>query len=187
MVIKEYSLSELAQLAHSGDFWHGEVIPITRHRALAQIRNSRARPEDVVLIVAYDGDRVCGYIGLLPDLVFLDGSGHRLGWITTWWRKPGPKYAGIGATLMTRASELYGGAIGGAAPSAAATKVLEASKQFVTVSESVELRAFIRANTREMLPRKFPTLNKFKLLLGAFDRFIKYSLRNEIAPLEVAP
>ena len=61
MVIKEYSLSDLAHLALSGDLWRGEVIPITKHRALAQIRNPRARPEDVVLLIAYDRDAICGY------------------------------------------------------------------------------------------------------------------------------
>ncbi len=84
MVIKEYSLSDLAQLVLSGDFWRGEVIPITTHRALAQIRNPRARPEDVALLVAYDGDRICGYIGVLPELIFLKGRTHMVGWLTTW-------------------------------------------------------------------------------------------------------
>jgi hypothetical protein len=172
MVIKEYSLSDLAQRVLSGDFWRGEVIPITKQRALAQIRNPRARPEDVVLLIAYDGDRICGYSGVLPDVVFLEGRAHRIGWLTAWWRKPGPKYRGVGALLMLQALKRYDGALGLSPPSDAARKVVEASNQFVTVNETTELRAFIRANTREMLPRKFPTLNKFKLFLGAFDGLV---------------
>lgn len=39
--------SDLAQLVLSGDFCRGEVIPIPKHRALAQIRNPRVGPEDV--------------------------------------------------------------------------------------------------------------------------------------------
>ena len=82
MVIKEYSLSDLAQLVLSGDFWRGEVIPITKHRALAQIRNPRVRPEDVTLLVAYDGDRICGYIRV-PVL----GAGRSFGGCLPTWNE----------------------------------------------------------------------------------------------------
>jgi hypothetical protein len=169
-MIKEYRLSDLAELARSRDFWHGEVIPITRHRALAQIRNPRARPEDVALLVAYDEDQIIGYIGVLPDIIFLHGTAHRIGWLTTWWAKPEPKHLGIGFILMLRASKLYNGAIGGNGPADVAWKVIEASKQFVTVNEGTEVRVFLRANSQEMLPRKFPALKKFRLFLGVFDR-----------------
>ena len=130
-MIEAYTLADLAQLVRSKDFWNGDLIPITRHRALAEIKNPRADPEDVILLVAYDEDRVCGYTGVLPGLIFLEGERHRVGWLTAWWRKPDPKYAGIGSKLLMRASELYQGAICIAPPSDAARKVLEASKQFV--------------------------------------------------------
>jgi hypothetical protein len=169
MVIKEYSLSDLAQLALSGDFWRGEVIPITKHRALAQIKNPRARPEDVVLLIAYDGDTICGYIGVLPELIFLEGRGYRVGWLTAWWRRPDPKYAGLGLTLMLRACEVYRGAVGSSPPSAAAAKVFKTSKQLIPVNESTELQVFVRANMCKMLLRKFPSLKKFKLFLTTFD------------------
>ncbi len=172
MVIKEYRLSDLAELVHSKGFWRGEVIPITKHRALAQIKNPRARQEDVILLIAYDDDRICGYIGVLPEVIFLDGKAHRIGWLTAWWRKPELKYKGIGSSLMLQASNLYHGAVGGSAPSNAARKVFEASEQFVTINESTEVRVLIRANTQEMLPRKFPTLKKFRRFLAAFDHLV---------------
>jgi hypothetical protein len=171
MIVKEYSLNDLEQLVLSGDFWRGEVIPITKHRALAQIRNPRAHPEDVVLFIAYDGDTICGYLGILPDLIFLEGRGYRVGWITAWWRRPDPKYAGLGFTLMSQACEVYRGAVGGA-PSAAAAKVFERSTRLIPLNESTELQAFVRANMCKMLLRKFPSLKKFKLFLRTFDRLV---------------
>jgi hypothetical protein len=108
----------------------------------------------VALLVAYDGDRICGYIGVLPELIFLEGRAHTVGWLTTWWTRPDLKYAAIGFVLMLQACEVYQGAVGGSAPTQAASKVLDASKRFMTVSKQPELRLLVRANTREMLVRK---------------------------------
>jgi hypothetical protein len=168
--IKEYTLADLAQLVRSNDFWNGDLIPITRHRALAQIKNPRARPDDVALLVAYDGERICGYTGLLPDLIFLGGQGHKIGWLTTWWRRPDPKYGVVGFALISKACDIYQGAIGGSAPSQAAARVFDASKRFVTLEKRMEVLAFVRANTMEMFPRRIRILQKFCLPLRALDR-----------------
>jgi hypothetical protein len=145
------------------------LAPITKHRALSQIRNPRARPEDVALLVAYDEGRVVGYIGVLPDLVFLDEGTQRIGWLTAWWVDPRPKYAGIGFVLMAKASQFYRGEIGASGFSDDARKVYEASKQFVTIAESVKVRILLRSNLRELIPRRAPILEKAKGLIAIFD------------------
>jgi hypothetical protein len=148
------------------------VAPITKHRALSHIRNPRARPEDIALLVAYDESRVVGYIGILPDLVFLNGETLRIGWLTAWWADPRPKYAGIGFLLMIKASQLYRGEVGASGFSDDAKKAYEASKQFVTIAENVRIRAFLRSNVRELIPRKAPALNRAKSVLAIVDFLI---------------
>ncbi len=167
--IKQYTLADLSELVHSNSFWNGDLIPITKHRALSQVKNPRAHPEDVVLLVARDGDTICGFTGVLPDLIFLPEETLRVGWLTAWWRKPGSRYAGIGSKLLMRALELYQGAICVEPPSESARKVLERSGQFVTLQENTEVRAIIRVNTRSILSRKIPALKKFGLFLGLPD------------------
>ena len=148
------------------------MVPITKHRALSQIRNPRAKPEDVVLLVANDESRVVGYIGILPDLIFLNGETRRVGWLTAWWADPLPKYAGVGFMLMIKALQLYHGEIGASGFSADAKKVYEASKQFVGIGQSIRIRTLLRSNLREILPRKAARLNKAKWLLAIFDSLI---------------
>lgn len=169
MKIEYYTLADLAERLRSDNFWHGDVVPITKHRALSHIRNPRSSPEDVALLVAYDESKVIGYIGVLPDFVFLNGATQKIGWLTAWWVDSRPKYAGIGFALMAKASQLYRGEVGASGFSDDAKKVYEASKQFVTIAESVRIRAFLRSSMRELLPRKAPILNKAKGILAIFD------------------
>jgi hypothetical protein len=145
---------------------------MTKHRALSQIRNPRASLEDVALLVAYDESRVIGYIGVLPDLVFLNGGTQRIGWLTAWWADPRPEYAGMGFQLMLKALQLYRGEIGASGFSDDAKKVYEASKQFVTIAERIRIRTVLRSNLRELVPRKAPVLSRVKGLLAIFDFLI---------------
>jgi hypothetical protein len=172
MKIEHYTLASLAERLRCNNFWQGDVLPITKHRALSHIRNPRANPEDVALLVAYDESRVVGYIGVLPDFVFLNGETRRIGWLTAWWADPRPKYAGIGFALMAKASQLYRGEIGASGFSDDAKKVYEGSKQFVTIAESIRMRVFLRPNIRDLLPRKMPILHRAKGLLAIVDFFM---------------
>lgn len=172
MKIEHYTLADLAERLRSNNFWQGDVVPITKHRALSHIRNPRANPENVALLVAYDESRVVGYIGVLPDFVFLNGETRRIGWLTAWWADPRPKYAGIGFALMAKASQLYRGEVGASGFSDDAKKVYEASKQFVTIAESIRMRVFLRPNLRDLLPRKVPILHRAKGLIAIVDFFM---------------
>ena len=42
VTIEVYTLADLQERLRMGTFWDGEVIPITKHRALSQIRNPHA-------------------------------------------------------------------------------------------------------------------------------------------------
>jgi hypothetical protein len=170
--IEHYTLADLAERVRSDDFWQGEVCPITKHRALSHIKNPRATPEDVALLVAYDESRVVAYMGILPDLVFLNGGRERIGWLTAWWADPDPKYGGIGLVLMTKGLHYYRGEVGASGISDDARKVYEASKQFVTFAESCRMKAFLRSNTRELIPPKVPILKRAKWFLAIYDVLI---------------
>jgi hypothetical protein len=58
------------------------ISPITRHRALAQSKNPYADPDDVGLLIAYDGDQCIGYQGILPGLVRTRSASGKVLWFT---------------------------------------------------------------------------------------------------------
>lgn len=88
MKFEEYTLSQLVSYTLSDKYEQSAVIPITPLRAKSQVKNPRANPEDIVLIIAYnDQDEMIGYIGALPDWV--GGDIHKkAAWNSCWWIDP---------------------------------------------------------------------------------------------------
>ena len=63
MEIKAFTVADLKTALVSEDFWLTKTLPITKHPALSYSRNPRAEEDDPVLLVAYQDDRVVGYLG----------------------------------------------------------------------------------------------------------------------------
>ena len=62
MEIKTFTVADLKTALVSEDFWLTKTLPITKHRALSYCRNPRAEADDPVLLVAYQDNRVIGYL-----------------------------------------------------------------------------------------------------------------------------
>ena len=77
-----------------------QAAPIPLIRALAQSKNPYGRPDDVVLLVAYCGDRCVGYQGLLPGLLKTDVQTSKVYWGMAWYVIPEFRRRGIGQRLL---------------------------------------------------------------------------------------
>ena len=84
MEIKAFTVADLKTVLASEDFWLTQTLPITKHRALSYSRNPRADADDPVLLVAYRDNRGIGYLGILPDKIFVGDVVYKLGWLTSW-------------------------------------------------------------------------------------------------------
>ena len=47
----------------------GEFVPISQQRAFSMTKNPYAEPEDVALLVAYQGDELIGYFGIMAVML----------------------------------------------------------------------------------------------------------------------
>ena len=63
---------ELSIYIKSERFLNAPVLPISEHRALSQIKNPKALKDDVLLLLTYDNEKLIGYLGILPDDIFLN-------------------------------------------------------------------------------------------------------------------
>ena len=77
-----------------------KVAPITLTRALSQSKNPYARPEDLVLLVAFNRDQCVGYHGLLPAVLKHGDNLARIHWATTFFVAPDFRGQGIGKQLL---------------------------------------------------------------------------------------
>ena len=88
------------------DSAYADVLPISPVRAFSQMQNPYGHPEDVALLVAYDGNRCVGYIVTLPGLVKCDGQLSKIYYVTTYFVSPEFRRKGIGFRLLNELKQL---------------------------------------------------------------------------------
>lgn len=112
--LRTYTVEALEKMIESGDFWRieAENIPITRYRARAHSTNPRANAHDLALVTMYDGDRLIGYLGVMPGTLFLANAPVKIGWLTCWWTHPDYGGKGVGQSILDRIAADYNGHIG---------------------------------------------------------------------------
>ena len=84
----------------------GKFIPITRQRAAAMAANPYADPDDVGMTVAYKGDELVGYFGIMPILLKYGDQTSKVHFFSTWNVSPTVRGMGVGSQLMTESLKL---------------------------------------------------------------------------------
>jgi GNAT superfamily N-acetyltransferase len=172
MEIREYTIAGLREALALNTLWNTETVPITRIRAISQINNPRALEDDVVLLVACEGEKVAGYIGVLPDLLHIEGEVHRGGWITCWWVDSQYQGKGVGRTLESRAIELYDDNIIHINLSDAAIRVVESRDDTLLFKKSEGECYVVRSHCASYARKHMGRLGKLSPLIKIFDSAI---------------
>ena len=191
MEIKAITVADLKTALLSEDFWQTKILPVTRHRAQSFVQNPRADMDDIVLLVAYQDNQVVGYLGILPDKIFVHDAVHKLGWLTGWWVDPSYATTGVGTVLLFKALNAYQQQIGVSGSSRDARKVLDATQKFRSLKDLKGLEIRLRCKVTEAILRKRPSLNPLRLFLRLIDttideignlRSLSWQRRNPILP-----
>jgi hypothetical protein len=189
MELKTFTVAELRTALLSEDFWLSKTLPITKQRAVSFCRNPRAEADDPVLLVAYKGRQVLGYLGILPDRIFVNDAGRRLGWLTGWWVDPSAAASGVGVGLLFKALNLYGGHIGVAGGSKEARKVINASQKFFEFKPLKGIDIKLRMKTEKSIGREIPWTKVFRVGFRVADvvldevlnlRYLSWERRNRV-------
>jgi GNAT superfamily N-acetyltransferase len=171
MTIRELRADDLRAFLYSKAYNQSPVLPISRHRALSHLANPRLQPEDVILILAYDEEEeLIGYLGVLPDEVYLNHTQNRGGWLSCMWVNPKARGQGIGGKLVGTALKSWGNRILVTEFTPAAKRLYDRTEAFVDLHQPIGLRCFLRFNSHEVLPRKKPLFRKLRGLLRLSDR-----------------
>ena len=169
MEIKAFTVADLKTALVTEDFWRTKTLPISKHRALSYSRNPRAEEDDPVLLVAYQDNRVVGYLGILPDKIFVNDAVYKMGWLTSWWVDPSCTTAGVGAILLFKALNAYNQYVGVSGSSREARKALHASQKFMALKPLQGLDIRLRLNVTRDIPRRLPAMKIFRGLFKIFD------------------
>ena len=160
--IKQLNKKLLLEYINSTDFGKGNDIPISHHRALSQVKNPRLNEEDVVLLLAYDGDNLVGYLGILPDTIFLKKRDPiKVGWLSCLWVSQQARGKGISMDLVAKSFDLWNKNIVLTDFVPYVKKIYDKTEQFIEEAHSKKgIRLYLKSDLQTILPPKKTVFEK---------------------------
>ncbi|MCB0838088.1 MAG: GNAT family N-acetyltransferase [Bacteroidetes bacterium] len=172
MDLKTLNPSQLERFIHSEEFHNMPVIPISRHRALSHIHNPRIDPNDIVMVIAYEDNRMAGYLGVFSDRIYLNQQELKAGWLSCMWVDPNLRGRGIAKKLLNKVLETWDQRILVTEFTQAAKGLYDRSGAFVDLKQSEGIRGYLRLDFEGIIPRKSPGLKRFKPFFRMSDAIL---------------
>ncbi|MBN2610475.1 MAG: GNAT family N-acetyltransferase [Bacteroidales bacterium] len=176
--IKDISIEELKPFIESAEYRQMPVIPISRHRAFSHLKNPSAAGGDKILFLAYDDDRFVGYLGAMPDLLYVDNKALKVAWLSCMWVDTSQRGKGIAPALLTHAHEVWKGNLLITNFIPIAKRAYDKTGLFTGFKNLPGVRGYLRFNLSGILPEKKPVLKKVLWLLKFTDALL--NIPNEI-------
>jgi GNAT superfamily N-acetyltransferase len=184
MQIEKIYHKDLLSFMESGAYKKSKYLPISKIRGLSHVKNPRAKPDDLVLVMVFENAEMQGYLGVLPDdLFFKNEKGEYIkehaGWLSCMWVNPDLRGKGIAKILINTVFEAWDYRILVTEFTPAAKGLYDRTGQFLDLAKPEGLRAYLRMNLSYLLPARNPEKwQKFKPLLKVFDFF--FNVFNDI-------
>lgn len=167
MEFTNYTLADLSRFVESGEYLNDEVVPITPLRVVSQLKNPKARPDDIVLTIAFTNDRkILGYIGALPD----DVGDQRAAWNSCWWVKQGAP-AEVSMKLLYLFVTNWNQKVLFSEMTPHTSAIVE-KLRFCKLIVTEGFRGYYRFSMADVLVRKKPVLSRFKEALKIADNIL---------------
>lgn len=168
--LKCLNARDLEAFVGSAEYATMEHLPISQHRAQSHIRNPRAREDDVLLILAYEGAQMVGYLGIFPDRIhFRAGGPEHCGWLSCIWVDLRFRGKGISKSLVRKALELYDNQILVTEFTEPAKRLYDKTGAFISLADRQGFRLYHRLDLRKILVRKGGILARLGRFLGVID------------------
>lgn len=146
----EVQKKEIPNYLNNSSFWLSTRLPVSQQRLYAQYQNSAAADEDILLIAAYNNEKLVGYIGAYPDFIHVNGKTEKIAWLSTWWTDPAE--SGIGWILMKKMYKTYNTKIGVSSFTRDAKNVFDISGYFTDFPTMIGVKAYMRFNLLPQMP-----------------------------------
>lgn len=105
--VSVYNRLDVIQLLDQREFWLQENLPFSRIRATQYVANPYANNDDPLWLIARHQERIIGYIGMIPDMLNVQGAQQKVCWLTSVWVSPHWREKGLGTELIASAIVLY--------------------------------------------------------------------------------
>ena len=170
MEIQKFNRQQLREFVSSDAYLALPDLPISMHRALAQVENPRVREEDVLLTIAWEQGELTGYLGLLPDTFFKeDGTIGHCAWLSCLWVHPDHRGKSLARKLINKAHELYDHRILLTEFAPETKAIYDKLGYFVDLHTQTGLRVYYRFDLHNILPPKKKIFKRLQPVLNLFD------------------
>lgn len=176
MEIKGLNKFELNEFIQSKEYENLSFVPISKHRAISHIHNPRALPSDQLLFLAYEEDRLLGYLGVLPDLLWEANESYHCGWLSCLWIDPEQRGKNIAMQLVSAALEAWENKILITEYTAAAERLYSKTKAFQHFKTIEGIRFYRRFELARILPPKKDYFLRIKPILRLVDSSFNFLL-----------
>ena len=162
--IIQLNKKSLIEYINSDHFGKGNDIPITIHRALSHSNNPRLDEDDVILLLAKDHDILVGYLGIIPDRIFIKNRApSKIGWLSCLWVSEQARGKGISIKLITKTLDLWNNNLLSADYVPFTKRIYDKTNQFNDIPYSKNgLRLYLKSDLRTILPTKRKVFTKIK-------------------------
>jgi GNAT superfamily N-acetyltransferase len=169
MEIKYYTTGTILEFVSSEFFLRLKHLPISKHRALSYARNPRATASDKILFVAFENNKVAGYLGALPEKIFYQGKWRRMSWLSCFWIDPKYRGKNISKQLFDLAMQEWNNTAMITNMKPGTLKIYERMGYFHPPVTHMGIRGYLRFNLAEILPPRGSVFVRIKLFLQLVD------------------
>jgi GNAT superfamily N-acetyltransferase len=175
--IRTLNKAQLETYIHSDIYVNAPFLPISKHRALSHIKNPRAGSDDVLLLLAYEGNVLVGYLGALPDHIFnANGQFETCAWLSCMWIDERHRGKKIAQQLLQKCFEVWHHKILVTEFTEAAKKLYDKTGVFDDLKINIGIRLYLRSDFHKLLPPKKALFDRYKPIFKVFDILINMVL-----------
>ncbi len=169
--IEALNRKQLQDYIDSPDFGEGEFIPISYHRAISQIKNPRAANDDILLLLAYNGEQLAGYLGILPDYLFIADKQIKIAWLSCIYVDKNHRGKKIAQKLVEKSLEIWNYNIILTEYTEPAKRLYNKMGEFANLPPKKKgIRLYLRSDLRYILPPKSIFFERIKPGLIILDK-----------------
>jgi GNAT superfamily N-acetyltransferase len=180
--IRNIKLKELEEYLESEEYLNSSFVPISRIRAISHINNPRADANDVSLFLAYNDDKLIGYLGAITDMMFVTDIPEKVFWLSCMWVLPEYRRDRIALKLLQHAYNTFKGKVFITNFIPRSKGAFDRTEQYFDLIELEGIRGYSLIDFRTLLVRKYPKLFYLKPILSSIDTMgnlvVNYRLRN---------
>lgn len=174
--LKCFNKKDLEEFVISGEYKSFDFLPITKHRALSQIKNPNVAENDVLLTLAFEENQLAGYLGTFPDQLLVKKKPLKYAWLSTLYVNENFRGKRIAQQLLEKVFEKYDNKIAITEFTKEAECLYGKTKKFVYIAPKTGKRFYFRTDFETLIPNKKPKFSSLKPALKITDFLLNTSI-----------